>query len=332
MKKFKLFILALAFLTWFVTPVAAEENTISISGTQATTYNNFAIIDISIGGGEMTHVKGTVSYNPKELAVFSVEKNSDLKNWTVSFDTSKSGTISFEAKTTNDPISLETILFSIKFVVYNDTVKSTKVSVDEAFNITSYDEQYVVNQEEIDKVTHDKETAMNPDDYVVPDPIYGTRTVETPQAMAPVSFPIAISSSVSSNAYLKSVEFTGGKISPAFNKLTNTYQVTLAAQQELDVNAVAESSDSIVEISDEINEQVIITVKAADDTMNSYVFNIIRDGTIEPITPEKDSSTPDHMNKNTKLLLLGIGLASLALLGGGGYLVFKGSRVYDEEY
>lgn len=331
MKKTVLLTLLFSMLLFIVPVFADDEYTSSLDGTTETHNKEMIVIDVHINGTDIDNVKGDVNYSSNDLAVFSVEKNADLSDWDIEFNTKESTRISFNATSSGEKINDDTILFTIKFVVFNERTTFTNVTTTNVQSVMKTVEQIVVNQDEIDKALDEKNNAFSEeiaDKIVVPDPIYKEQINEYVQTFTNANIDINVTPKVSENNYLKSVEVKNGTLTPSFNKLTNSYRIIADnSKSQISITALAELDSSSVEIGKEINGQIVVTVTAEDDSVNSYIFTIERTN----VNPAVDPSTPGTKNPNgfnamTIALLAGLAVVALGFIGIGGYYVYQGSR------
>ena len=96
------------------------------------------------------------------------------------------------------------------------------------------------------------------------------------------TYTVNITRKLSSNANLKGLSSTDGAISPAFNKNTKDYTLTVPFEVEnATINAIVDDSNANVSISGNTNlkvgtNNVVITVTAEDGTTNSYNLVVTR--------------------------------------------------------
>lgn len=330
MKKTVLITLLISLFFLIVPVYADDEFTSSLDGTTETHNKEMIVIDVHINGSEIDNVSGDVNYSSNDLAVFSVEKNPDLTDWEVEFNTKDTTRISFKASSSNEKINSDTILFTIKFVVFNERTTFTNVTTTNVQSVIKTVEKIVVNQDEIDKALDEKANAFSEEianSIVVPDPIYREETNERIQTFSNANIDINVTAKVSENNYLKSVEVKNGTLNPSFNKLTNSYRIIANnSKSEISINAQAELDSSSVEISKEINGQIVVTVTAEDDSVNSYIFTIERTNVNPEVDPQTPTKNPNGFSPLTIALLAGLGVIALGFLGIGGYYVYLGSR------
>ncbi len=314
-----------------ILPVYADEFTSSLDGTTETHNKEMAVIDVHISGTGINNVTGDVNYSSNDLAIFSVEKNPELENWDITFNTSESTRISFSAKSSTEEINGDLMLFTIKFVVFNERTTFTNVTTTNVQSVVTKTERIVVNQDEIDKAKDEKDNAFSEeiaDQIVIPDPIYSDKTSEYIQDFTGANIDINVSAKVSENNYLKSVEITNGTLQPSFNKLTNSYKIIAdSSKSKIVITALPELDSSNVEIGEEINGQIVVTVTAEDESVNSYVFTVERTA----VNPDNPSGNPSGHNPNslstlTIAILAALGVIGLGFIVIGGYYVYLGSR------
>lgn len=331
MKKLSILSIVLALVILAVSAVHPEaaDNSVTLKGSTATTARGMASINIFVNGDNLDNVKGEINYSADDLVVFELRNNSELNGWSVSMNKDKSGVVSFEASTTSNKISSETLLFSVLFVVHNEKIMDTAITTSNVKTTVTKTEEYIVNQKEIDQAKYDKDNAISEeiaDSIVIPDPIKGTREIKNEVNLASAKHDLKIEKAVSDNAYLKSASFLNATISPVFNKLTNSYTVTVDDKSDIKANVEAEVPTSKVEISEEVNNQVVVTVTSEKGTVSSYVFSIERAHNYRPPAEPGEDGTPRKISSLTVFLLSGLALISIGIIGVGGYYVYIGSR------
>ncbi|MBR0386094.1 MAG: hypothetical protein IJI05_06085 [Erysipelotrichaceae bacterium] len=316
----------------FVLPAAyAQDNVISFSGTTETVPHGLAKVNVNAAGDQLANVSGVINYAATELTVFSITPNSSLSDWQITFQNEEAGKIVFSASSSGSKISAEQNLFTITFVAVNDKSQGTNVTATSVVTKITERKQVVTNQKEIDEAKYNKENAISEDvanSITIPDPIYEERDVQTDVPLAVASYDLKIEKKSNGNAYLKSAKFTDGNISPSFNKLTNSYKVTIDDKvSELQTEMVAEYPTSTVDVSPETNNQVVVTVTSENGTVNSYVFSIQRAHNYTPVEEGPSAViSPSETVGTTMILLIIMAAVSLGIIGIGGYYVYLGSH------
>ena len=180
---------------------------------------------------------------------------------------------------------------------------------------------------------------------VVPDPIYGTKTVEVQSAksdkLPDAEQKVRITKHLSNDTYLRSLTASKGTLNPAFNKSTNAYRLVIDPNDEFTISCEPEDPKASFYIEREINNQVVINVMAEDGSSNTYVVTIIRqtdynstDNPVRPGNNPTNPSTPTPTTINNRIALdaiewLIVGAMALTSLIGiilGGRLVHLGSH------
>ena len=330
MKKLLLFLLLTTMMFSLVPAVFAEDYTSELTGTTETHNKEMVVIDVHINGTGINNIKGDVNFSSNDLAIFSIEKNEELTDWEIEFNTSSPTKISFSGQSSSQ-INGDTVLFTVKFVVFNERTTFTNVTTTNVQSVMKVVEKIITNQDEIDEAQRMKDNAMTEEmaeSIVIPDPVYREQINEYMQDFTDANIDINVSSRVSENSYLKSVEVKNGTLTPAFNKLTNSYKIEVIKKNEpVEITALAELDSSTVEIGKELNGQIVVTVIAEDESVNSYVFTIERTGNLNPSDPSgKNQENPNKLSGMTIALLAGLGVISLGFIGIGGYYVYLGSR------
>jgi hypothetical protein len=334
MKKLIIGVITAVILRFTIMPVSSGSFYATLSGTAAASNDSLAMVDFSIRGDTVNNVRGYINYPASQLSVFSVEKNPELSDLAINFDTDKSGSVYFAARSSS-PIARETVLFTITFVVHSDDVTVDVTTSDIYANIT-VTESVVVNQQQIDEA-NEREKACQAmggciDEIVIPDPIYAEQPVSKEQSFTNDSLTITVSRKNLKSLYLKTADFPNAKCTPVFNKLVSAYKVEIDSRiTSLDPLFIAENPDCVMEVSDEINNQIIVTLTGENGEVNSYVFTIIRTSNFDPtnnhsgdITPT--SNTAIQYNTSAYLLMAALGLVSLGFMIIGGYYIWLGAR------
>ena len=315
-------------------PVLANDFIVGLSGT-ANTYNNeLAIIDFSFNGENVDNIRGNINYPTDQVSLFSVEKNSSQSDWNIAFDTSQNGRIYFNAQA-NGPVSSVSSLFSMTFVVHS-TDSSVNITTSDIISNVTVNDSVIINQRDID-VAREQEKACEANggcinEVIIPQPQYETRLVNKDQNYGNDSQTIAVSERKLTSAYLKSADFKDATVTPAFNKLTTSYKVEVDSKvKKLDYSFTAENPASTVDVSDEINNQIIVTVTSENDEVNSYVFTVVRTSNFTPGSKEDSHNKTNTDNlfdfaTSTKLLLAALALVSIGFIIVGGYYIYIGAR------
>ena len=344
---------------------AAESPSISITGSDSTHHGEFILMEVHVDGDKVTNITGKITYEKNDLAIFDLVQTTELPNWDITIDTATAGTVSFSAKANSkavetDFISVDTVLFKMRFIVKSDDITSAKIATSKVTSVVKemvVDKSNILNKEEIDyakKYHKDLEKwpidlPNKPDPIPVPDPIYGEKEVEKTLNLDNSTLKVAVSKKLSSNSYLSAVTVANGTINPSFNKLTNIYTIDVEGSEKVSMNAVAEYPNSVVSISEETNNQIVVSVTSETGIISSYVFNVARTekdpaGNEQKATPGKTEKTSfiDRISNslgikltlvnNTMLLLLGaLSLISLVIIGIGRYYVYVGSHEEVED-
>ena len=334
MKKLIIGVITAVTLRFTMIPVTAGSFFATLSGTSYASNDSLAIIDFSIRGDAVNNVRGNIDYPASQLSVFSVEKNPDLTEMAINFDDDKPGSVYFAARSSS-PIARETVLFTITFAVHSDTPTIDITTSDIYANIT-VTESVVINQKDIDEAK-EKEKACQAmggciDEIVIPDPVYAEQPVSKEQAFSNDTLTITVAEKTLKSLYLKTADFPDAKCSPVFNKLITAYKVEVDSRiTELNPVFVAENPDCIMEVSEEINNQIIVTLTGENGDVNSYVFTIIRTSNFDP-----NNTHPGDINPTTTtaieyttsayLLMAALGLVSLGFMIIGGYYIWLGAR------
>ena len=333
MKKLIRVLLTIAIAVIYSLPLTADGYIASLTGTTSTYNDELAIVDFSVSGNNIDNVRGNVNYPADKVTVFSVEKSGSRSNWNVSFDTNEKGRIYFTAQA-GSSTSSSTTLFTVTFVVHSD-MNAVNITTSDIVSNMTVNEQVVTNQDAID-AAREKENMCKAnggciDEVIIPSPVYENRHVNKDQSFTNGSHTISVSKRVLDSAYLKSAVFKDATMTPVFNKLTTTYKVEVDnKQKELTYDFVLENPECQIDVSDEINNQIIVTVTAEDGDVNSYVFNIVRTSNFNP---NKQNETVDPANTNAlelstslKLMLAALAVVSIGFIVVGGYYIYIGAR------
>ena len=334
MKKLFIGVATALILRFTIIPVTAGSFFATLSGTESASNDTLALVDFSIRGDTVNNVRGYVNYPADQLSVFNVEKNPELTDLAINFDTDKSGSVYFAARTSSS-VAPETVLFTITFVVHSDDPTIDITTSDIYANIT-VTESIVVNQQQIDEAK-EREKACQAmggciDEIVIPDPVYAEQPVSKEQAFNNDSLTISVSPKNLKSLYLKIADFSDAKITPVFNKLVSAYKVEIDSKiTSLDPIFVAENPDCTMEVSDEINNQIIVTLTGENGDVNSYVFTIIRTSNFDPSNNHSGDIDPAsnaaiQYNTSAYLLMAALGLVSLGFMIIGGYYIWLGAR------
>ena len=209
----------------------ADDFIVGLSGT-ANTYNHeLAIIDFSFNGTNVNNIRGNINYPSDKVSLFSVDKNSSLSGWNVTFDISENGRIYFNAQSDQSVSSVDT-LFSMTFVVHSSDTSVNITTSDIVSNVTVND-KVIINQREID-AAREEEKACEANggciyEVIIPERQYETKLVNKDQSYANDSQTISVTERQLTSVYLKSAEFKNGTMTPAFNKLTTSYKISTTA-------------------------------------------------------------------------------------------------------
>ena len=98
------------------------------------------------------------------------------------------------------------------------------------------------------------------------------------------TYKINVEFAKSDNAYLKTLEVTGGTLSPEFSRETTIYDVYMTEEQDTltifaepeDEYAVIEEGTGEITITD-TNKQILIKVKAEDESYRIYILNVTKE-------------------------------------------------------
>lgn len=315
-------------------PVLANDFIVRLSGT-ANTYNNeLAIVDFSFSGENVDNIRGNINYPANQVSLFSVDKNESLSGWNIAFDTSENGKIYFNAQSSRT-VSSATSLFSMTFVVHSSETTVNITTSNIVSNVTVND-NVIVNQRDID-AAREEEKACEANggcinEVVIPQPQYESRLVNKDQSYGNDSQTIAVAERQLTSVYLKSAEFRDATMTPAFNKLTTSYKVEVDSRiRDLDYRFIAENPSSSVDVSDEINNQIIVTVTSENGEVNSYVFTVVRTSNFTPGQTDNNQGKTSTENlfdfaTSTKLLLVALALVSIGFIVVGSYYIYIGAR------
>jgi len=316
-------ILALTLLTAPVSAAGGYEYT--ISGTTTSYADSLVISDFFVAGKTdddiygLTSLTGTISYSTADLTL--INKTVVNTGWQITFTEKKAGTITFTAKASAQTgyIKASTEMFKLTFVVVNGEASTVSVTAKGLKGTVSYQKTVVVE---------------NP---ATPENPFANPTTTTEDATQDVTFDnvtqkVKIDKLTSTDAYLSAGGFEGTTIDPAFSKKTNSYTVTVPAEVlTLNPTMKAENPDAKVEIGQEVNNQILVNVTAADGkTTNTYLFTIKRNSS-DATDPNASGSTTDVKGANgfdtgSLLTIGGIGLAGAAALALGIMLLYRGSH------
>lgn len=323
-------VFTLILMMMFVPEAYAADNTLIIAGTTATAPHGLARITVSVTGEAIENISGNINYSPDDLVIFSITPSTVLSDWEITTNSSKAGKISFTASSSETKISSEQILFTVTFVAVNEKIQDTNVTATDLKTSVITVEKVIINQKEIDDAKYDKENAISEEianSIVIPDPVYGEQEVSNDTPLKDVEYVISIIKAVNGNAYLKSAKFNDGTISPSFNKLTNSYKVIIDdSVTDIRSEMIAEYPTSTVEISDEINNQIVVTVTSENGTVNSYVFSIQRQHNYTPVNNENNEVITQADTSIPLPVLIGLGVISFGIILVGAFYVFQGSR------
>ena len=101
MKKLIIGVITAVILRFTITPVSSGSFYATLSGTAAASNDSLAMVDFSIRGDTVNNVRGYINYPASQLSVFSVEKNPELTDLAINFDTDKSGSVYFAARSSS---------------------------------------------------------------------------------------------------------------------------------------------------------------------------------------------------------------------------------------
>ena len=333
MKKLVNAFIIMSALLLTLTPVKAGDFYVTLSGNSNTSNDSLTFVDFSIGGDSVSNVRGYINYPADQVSIFSIDKNESLSEVTVTFDTKDTGKIYFAAQASSS-IAANTSLFTITYVVHSNT-GDIKITTSDVYADVLVTEKTVVNQKQIDEAK-EKEKACQAmggciDEIIIPDPIYEDRKVNTDQPFVDDTLTMAVNDRQLHSVYLKKADFPDAKCTPVFNKLTSAYKVEIDSRvPKLNYDFVPENPYVEMEVSDEINNQIIVTLTDQDGDINSYVFTIIRTINFDPAPYNPGNNTPDTnvlaLNTSTYLLMAALGLVSLGFMIIGGYYVYIGAR------
>ncbi len=331
MKKVSILVILLTiFISMFTIYPAAAANSISFGGTTTTFPRGLAKINVIVNGENLDNVSGQINYSTSDLVVFGITQNNSLSGWSVNHDQSNPGVITFNASSSSNKINSSTTLFTITFVVHNETAETTSVTATKVKTVITKKEEYISNQEAIDRAKEDKANAIDEETankITIPDPVKATREIKSDVTIDDAKYDIKITEKTSDNAFLKSAIIINGTLNPTFNKLTNSYKVTIDDSiSEIKTDMVPEVPTSTVEVSEETNNQIVVTVTSDKGTVNSYVFSIQRAHNYSPNIPGTNSGNPRKTSPLTLALLFGLGFVSIGFIGLGAYYVYVGSR------
>lgn len=351
MKKHFLLILVLA-LCLSAVPVRADDAKGSLTGTVKTDIGNLLLMTYSVAGNGYDSVSGTITYDKNVVAFYKADDLSPSK-WEVKFDTSKAGTIKFTASASgSDPtlITSDTNLLKITFVVIANGKTTTTIeakNVKGNYTVTETkeveDKDVITNQSDIDEAKARIEAGE--EGVVVPDPIYGTKTVEVQSAKSDkipdVSQNVIIDQHLSNDTYLRSLTASKGTLNPDFSKTTNAYRLVIDPADDFTISCEVEDPKASYTIEREINNQVVINVTAEDGSSNAYVVTIIRQtdynsqtnpnpGGNNQTNPNTPNSTLVNnriaLSTNEMLISGAIGLVALAGFILGGRMIHLGAH------
>lgn len=322
-----------------------DESYIStVSGSNESYVYNLVFASFNVNGKHhLDNISGEIRYDSSTLILYKIYPSDYLPNWKFDFDTSKIGRIIFHGQSSNSQsesslINDDTVLFNMTFIVHLTTDRSTEIKAENVYTeyITiSTDENNCINIDEINEALANGEEP--------PAPIFGDLKKHTRIHFMNQSNTVRISTRQSNNCYLKSAEFEQGDVYPVFSKLTTSYKVTIDSKTPLKFDFKPEDSRSSIEVSDEKNNQIVVSVTAEDGSTNSYVFTIVRKNDYSSTdNPKQDPTNPDNPNNpvtpdakengSMKILLYGAGFISAAIIAIGFYFVYQGSHriIYAE--
>ncbi len=319
--------------------VHAEDATVTVSGNHEAHNGEFFIVTTTVNGTDLYNVSGCLNYPCDDIAIFEINPTNTLAGWFINFNYENEGVIYFNAVTNsrdtviNGPVDL----FTVRFVIYNSETRSVELKTSDIVYSIYYDEEIISNQAEIDAKTAERNACGLDEECInsiqIPEPVKTTVQSEKSGEVEPYVFTSRVTRKYSDNTYLKSAEFKNAVISPVFNKITTKYTVQIDDIYDLEYNFVAESPSSDIQVSKEVNSQIIVTVTSENGNVSSYIFNIKRNGR------NKDHNTEvDHMETNTTIipgqlssttlyLLIALAVIAVAIICIGGYYVYQGSHV-----
>ncbi len=329
MKKLVLLLTVLLLSIPVMSVLSADETVLlSFAGESSVAQNRFIEIEVSISGKDISSLKGNLKYDENALIFNKIVDSSKLNGFNYNIS-NNSGSISFTMSSETTSIIGSATLFKVRFITRDNFSGETSLSGDNIVNITKKTERVVTNQKEIDDALTERENqfAENATEVVIPDPIYEDKVtlVETP--VNAETFKFEIIDKPSENSLLKSITVNDGKIVPSFNKFTLNYDLyVLQDNTDIKLQAVAEDPGSKVEVSSEINNQIIVTVTSQNQTVTSYVFKVKRQAQIpqQPVSPVNPPSR--EIAKTTFWLLIGLGVISASIMGIGIYYIYTGQK------
>ncbi len=332
MKKLVNAFIIMSALLLTIAPVKAGDFYVSLSGSSSVSTDSLTMVDFAIRGDSVNNVRGYINYPADRLSVFSIEKNTSLTELNVTFDDKTAGSIYFAAQSSST-IAPDTSLFTVTYVVHSNTGE-INVTTSDVYSDVMVTEKTVINQKQIDEAK-EKEKACRAmggciDEIVIPDPVYEDRTVNTDQRFRDDSLTMHINEKALHSLYLKKADFPDAKCTPVFNKLTSSYKIEVDSRTKLNYHFVPENPEIQMDVSDEINNQIIVTLTGDNGDVNSYVFTIIRTANFDPAAHNQSNITPDTnvlaLNTSTYLLMAALGLVSLGFMIIGGYYIYIGAR------
>jgi len=362
--KRKIFVVLLTlFLLINFVPVKASDNILHLDGTISTKCQELALTEFYLGGENIGEFSGTITYDKTKLAFMKGIVASKYSTWDIVFDNSTPGVIKIKASRLEEGavlINSEEKIFTIMFVAHTTSVTSTVVNAKGFTGFSIEQIRQITNQEEIDQKTQEREDIIvenghkkptdfgyvDPDSIVIPEPIYSEEIQENKTL---VTFPnhsqtIKTEKNKVSDSYLRKIEINNSTFEPTFSRGVYAYKVTVDSKQEIVINCEAEDVDAKVTIEDEVNNQIIINVKAEDGTTSTYVLTIVRQDNYN--SSGKNNNTGGSTNVDpvvnptvviednllsTKNIIIYSGLGIIAIIGFvfGGIFISKGA---EEEY
>ena len=332
MKKLVNAFIIMSALLLTLAPVKAGDFYVSLTGSSSVSNDSLTMVDFAIRGDAVNNVRGYINYPADRLSVFSIEKNESLGEVNVTFDDKTAGKIYFAAQSISN-IAADTSLFTVTYVVHS-TNGDINITTSDVYADVLITEKTVVNQKQIDEAKEKEKACLAMggciDEIVIPAPIYEDRTVNTDQRFTDDTLTLQVHEKPLHSLYLKKADFPGAKCTPVFNKLTSAYKVEVDSRAKLNYDFIPENPDVEMEVSDEINNQIIVTLTGENGDVNSYVFTIIRTINFDPASHNSGTITPDTnvltLNTSTYLLMAALGLVSLGFIIIGSYYIYIGAR------
>ena len=331
-------------LYFAITAVYADEATLTISGSNSTHSGEFLVITVTANGTDLFNISGTVNYPCDDMVLFEIIPSEVLGGWIINFNYDSAGTIDFNAITNSKDTAINnpTVLFTAKFVILDTNKTQLEITTTDMSSSCYTVEEVVTNQKEIDAKTAERNACGLNEDCLnsvkVPDPI--VKKIET-ESVGPVDsyvFTANVYDKSSDNSFLKEAEFKNAVMSPSFSKMITKYTIQIDENIDLDYNFVAERPTSTVQVSKEVNGQIVVSVTSEDGGVTSYIFNINRikknrDHTGQEANNMATNIIPGQLSSTTLYLLIALVVVGLGIIAIGGYYVYQGSHidVVDEQ-